>query len=203
MKSFRYSIILFLSFLLLGCAKPGTHFLLIRYQPVKEFSSLRQKIGPVLALVPFKDERPDTLYIGRHTSLQGITSFFKTGPSSLEKAIQESLSQVLSRYGIKTVSHSKWDGKPESLKEMETDSILMIEIKKFWIEGKAATFRTNADTSIHLVIHLGVKREEKVFIKNVEVEKEATFARLTPERVEEVVNQALTDILDSFLASPY
>ncbi len=203
MRPFRYSILFFLSFLLLCCAKPGTHSLPIRYQPIREFPSLRQKIGPVLALVPFKDERPDTLYIGRHTSLQGITSFFKTDPSPLEKAIQESLSQVLSRYGIKTVSLLKWDGKPESLKDLEPDSVLMIEIKKFWVEGKAVTFRTNADTSIHLVIHLGVKREEKVFIKNVEVEKEVTLARLTPEKIEEMVNQALADIFDAFFSNPY
>ena len=203
MKPYRYSVLLFLSFFLLGCAKPGTYSLLIRYQTVKEFPSLRQKIGPVLGLVPFKDERPDTLYIGRHTSLQGITSFFKTDPSPLEKAIQESLSQVLSRYGIKTVSLSKWDRKPESLKDMEPDSVLMIEIKKFWIEGKAVTFRTNADTSIRLVIHLGVKGEEKVFIKNVEVEKEVTLARLTPERIEGIVNQVLTDMFDAFFSNPY
>jgi hypothetical protein len=48
-----------------------------------------------------------------------------------------------------------------------------------------------------------VKKEGKVFTRNVEVEKEATLARLTPERVEAMVNQALADIFDAILSNPY
>jgi hypothetical protein len=121
----------------------------------------------------------------------------------LEKAIRDSLSQALSPYGVKIVSVSDWDGKPDSLRKIETDSILMIEIKRFWIEGKALPFRTQARTWVHLMIHLGVKREGKVFTKNVEVEKEVTFPRLTLERVEDQVNKILMDILDGFLSNPY
>lgn len=203
MKSFRWLMIIFIGFFLLSCAKGGTYSLYIRYQPLKELPSLQQKIGSRLAMVPFKDERPDTLYIGVHTPLQGVSSHFKSDPFPLEKAITEALSDVLSRHGVKTVPISDWDGKPESLKEMETDSILMINIKKFWIEGKALPFRTDVKTLIHFIIHLGVKKESKVFTRNVEVEKEITVARLTPERMEEMVNQTLTDIFDSFLSNPY
>mgnify|MGYP001123979292 CR=1 FL=1 len=180
-----------------------TYSLSLRYQPSKEFPSLQGKIGPTLGLIPFKDERSDTLYIGIHTPLQGISSYFKSDPFPLEKAIAESLSHVLSRYGIKVVSISDWNGKPESLKGMEVDSILMMEIKKFWTEGRTAPFRTHAKTFIHFVIHLGVKKEGRVFSRNVEVEKETTLARLTPERVEGMVNQILTDIFDSFFSNPY
>jgi hypothetical protein len=203
MKSFRYLMIIFVSLFLLGCAKAGTHSLYIRYQPLKELSSLQQKIGPSLGIVSFKDERPDTLYIGVHIPLQGVSSHFKSDPFPLEKAITQSLSDVLSRHGIKTGPISNWDGEPESLKEMETDSVLLINIKKFWVEGKASPFRTHARTSIHLVIHLGVKKEKKVFTRNMEVEKEMTVARLTPERMEDMVNQILTDIFDPFLSNPY
>jgi hypothetical protein len=203
MTSFRFFAVLFLCFSVLGCGKAGTHSLFLRYQSMKEFPSLWQKIGPTLGVAPFKDERMDTLYIGRHTPLRGISSYFKSDPYPLEKAVIESLSQVLSRNGIKTVSISEWDGKPESLKAIETDSILMIEIKRFWTEGKASLFRTHATTSIHFVIHLGVKKEGKVFTRNVEVEKETTLPRLTPGRIEGMVNQIVTDIFDSFLAHPY
>jgi hypothetical protein len=196
-------MIIFIGFFLLSCAKGGTYSLYIRYQPLKELSSLQQKIGSRLAVAPFKDERPDTLYIGVHTPLQGVSSHFKSDPFPLEKAITEALSDVFSRHGVKTVPISYWDGKPESLNEMETDSVLMINIKNFWIEGKALPFRTDAKTLIHFIIHLGVKKENKVFTRNVEVEKEITVARLTPERMEEMVNQTLTDIFDSFLSNPY
>jgi hypothetical protein len=203
MRSIRWLFILSLGFFVLGCAKTGTFSLSLRYQPIKDFPSLQSKMGPTLGMAPFKDERPDTLYIGIHTNLQGDSNYFKSNPFPLEKAIKESLSNVLSRYGVKTIPISDWDGKPESLKNMETDSVLMIEIKRFWTEGKASAFRTTVQTTVQLVIHLGVKKEGKVFTRNVEVEKEITVARSTPEKVEEMVNQILTDIFDSYFSKPY
>lgn len=203
MKSIRWLFILSLGFFVLGCAKTGTHSLSLRYQPVREFTFLQQKIGSTLAMAPFKDERPDTLYIGVHTNLQGNSDYFKSHPFPLERAIMESLSDALSRYGVKTIPISNWDGKPESLKNMETDSVLMIEIKRFWTEGKASAFRTTMKTTVQCVIHLGVKKEGKVFTRNVEVEKEMTVARSTPEKVEAMINQILTDIFDSYFSNPY
>jgi hypothetical protein len=203
MKSIRWLFILSLGFFVLGCAKTGTHSLSLRYQPVKEFSSLQTKVGSTLGMALFKDERPDTLYIGLHTNLQGNSDYFKSHPFPLERAIMESLSDALSRYGVKTIPISNWDGKPESLKNMETDSVLMIEIKRFWTEGKVAAFRTTMKTTVQCVIHLGVKKEGKVFTRNVEVEKEMTVARSTPEKVEAMINQILTDIFDSYFSNPY
>jgi len=203
MKSIRWLFILSLGFFVLGCAKLGTYSLYLRYQPVREFTFLQQKIGSTLAMAPFKDERPDTLYIGVHTNLQGNSDYFKSHPFPLERAIMESLSDALSRYGVKTIPISNWDGKPESLKNMETDSVLMIEIKRFWTEGKASAFRTTMKTTVQCVIHLGVKKEGKVFTRNVEVEKEMTVARSTPEKVEAMINQILTDIFDSYFSNPY
>jgi uncharacterized lipoprotein YajG len=203
MKSFRWLPIILILFFLFGCAKGGTYLVRVQYQPVKEFPSLSGKVGPTLGVVPFKDERQDQLYIGRHTPRDGPLSYFKSDPFPLNQAIMDSVFGTLSSFGVKTIPVSNWDGQPESLKNIETDSVLMIEIKKFWTEGKAGAFRTNAKTSVHFVIHLGVKKEGKVFTRNVEVEKEATLARLTPERVEAIVNQALVDIFDGFFSNPY
>jgi hypothetical protein len=121
----------------------------------------------------------------------------------LEKALQESLINAFSRLGIKVVSISNWDGLPGSLKNIETDSVLMIEIKKFWTEGQAGLFNTNIKTKIQMVIHLGVNKEGAVFTKNNEIEREVTVSRSTPARVEAIINQILSDIFDAFLSSPY
>jgi hypothetical protein len=145
----------------------------------------------------------DPLYIGIHTPFQGVSSYFKSEPFPLEKALMDSLAEVLSRQGVKTVPVSNWDGRPESLKNMETDSILMIEIKKFWTEGRAVTFKTNVKTSIHFVIHLGVKIEGKVFSRSVAVDKEMAVFSLAPEKVEQTINEILTDIFDAFFSNPY
>ena len=202
-RSYRWPAILFLGFLLLGCGKGGTYPLALRYQPVKEFPSLREKFGSTLGMAPFKNGREEKLYIGVQVPAQGALSRFRSEPYPLEKAISESLVQVLARNGIKTVPVSDWDGKPESLKNMGVDSVLMMEIKKFWTEGRGSLFQTNTKTSIHLIIHLGVKKESKVFTRNVEVEKEMGAFRMTPEKVEQTVNQLVTEIFDQFFSNPY
>jgi hypothetical protein len=197
---------LFFSYLLLPNGVLGeTYPLSVRYEPSKgkEFPSLQQKIGPLLGLAPFKDDRVDPSRIGVHVSLGGVSTYFKSEPFPLEKALTDSISGFLLRSGIKTVPLSSWDGSTEILRTTETDSILMVEIKEFWTEGKADLFRTLSKTSIRVLIHLGVKKERKVFSKNVEVEKEVTVARLTPGRLETMINQMLSDVFDAYFSNPY
>ena len=194
---------LFLIIFALNCAEAKTYSLSLQYQPMKGFPSLQQKFGSTIGIAPFKDERQEKSYIGVHVPFQGLMTHFESNPFPLEKALQESLINALSRVGMKVVSVSNWDGLPESLKNIGTDSVLMIEIKKFWTEGQAGLFNTNIKTKIQLVIHLGVKNEGTVFTKNNEIESEVTVSRSTPARVEVIINQILSDIFDIFLSSPY
>jgi len=202
MKSLNGLWIFLLSFALLGCAAGGTRHLAIRYQTTSPFPTLQQKIGTSLAVGPLKDERHDTLYLGLHAPLAGSYTYFKSDPSPLEKAVRDSLLRVLPPYGVKIVSVPSWDGSPESLTSLETDSILFIEIKKFWIEGHASLTGTKVQSSAGLVFHLGVKKEGKVFTRNVELERETTLVRFTAENAEEMMNQMLSDILDSYFSNP-
>jgi len=196
-------LVLLLIIFAVDCVEAKTYSLSLRYQPMKEFSSLKQKLGSTLGIAPFEDERQEKSYIGVHTPLTGLPTHFESIPMPLEKALQEYLSDALSRLGVKVVSISNWDGTPESLKNIDTDSVLTIEIKKFWTEGVGSLFRTNIKTTVQLVIHLGVKNKGEVFTRNVDVEKEITVPRSTPERVEAIINQILTDIFDTYFSSPY
>jgi hypothetical protein len=121
----------------------------------------------------------------------------------LEKAIRDSLSQAIARSGIKTAPVPNWDRKPESLKNMGADSILMLEIKRFWTEGIPVGRGIKAVTSIYLVIYLGVKKEGKVFTRNVYAMKESTVAGMAPAEVEQIFNGILTEVLDDFFSNPY
>ena len=203
MRHLKWPGIVLLSFVLLSCASGGTRHLAIRYQTTNPFPTLQQKIGTSLAVVPFKDQRYDTQYLGLHEPLAGSYTYFKSDPSPLEKAIHDSLLRVLPPYGVKVVSVPSWDGSPESLASLETDSILFIEIKKFWIKGHASLTGTKVQSSARMAFLLGVKKEGKVFTRNVELEREITMARFTAENAEEMMNQALSDILDSYLSNPY
>jgi len=197
------SLVLFFIIFVVDCAEANTYSIPLRYQPMKEFPSLRQKFGSTLSVAPFKDERQEKSFIGVHFPVRGSTTYFESNPSPLEKALQESLSNALSKFGMKIVPISNWDKTPESLKNIDTDSILMIEIKKFWTEGRASLFGTTIKTTVQLVIHLGVKHEGKVFMRNADIEREITVPRSTPERVEAIFNQILTDIFDAYFSSPY
>ncbi len=203
MVRYRRFLIISMVIFLIGCAKIGTYSIYIRYQSPKKFINLQEKIGLRVAIAPLNDERPDTLYIGKYTPPQGVSSYFKSEPFPLEKAIIDSLSKVLSQNGIKTIPISYWDRRPESLKTIDSDSVLMMDVKRFWTEGKRSLFRTEFKTSIHLIIHLGVKKEGKVFSRNIFVEKEESFWRFDPEKIEESYGKLLSEIFDSFFSNPY
>jgi hypothetical protein len=204
MKRHRWVSLFLFSLFLFGCATGGTYSLRPRYEPSKEFPSLQQKMGSKIAFAPFKDDRPDTLYIGQHTFAQGASRYYKCEPAPLETALLEVLNDVLLKKGLRTMSLPNWDGVPESLRNIGPDSILLIQIKRFWVEGKDdLLLRTRIKASVHLVIHLGVKKEEKVFTRNVEVEREKTVFAGGPEHMGQMVNEILTDVFDALLSNPY
>jgi hypothetical protein len=196
-------LVLFLMIFAIDCAEAQIYSIPLHYQPTKTFASLQQKFGLRLGIAPFKDERQEKSYIGIHFPLQGIATHFESLPMPLERALQESMGEALSWLGLKVVSVSNWDGTPESLKDMDTDSVLTIEIRKFWTEGTGSLLRANIKTAVQLVFHLGVKSEGKVFTRNIEMEKEITVLRATPERVKTLMNQILTDVFDTYFFSPY
>ena len=196
-------LVLFLIIFAIDCAEAQIYSIPLHYQPTKTFASLQQKFGLRLGIAPFKDARQEKSYIGIHFPLQGLATHYESLPMPLERALQESMGEALSWLGLKVVSVSNWDGTPESLKDMDTDSVLTIEIRKFWTEGTGSLLRANIKTAVQLVFYLGVKSEGKVFTRNIEMEKEITVLRATPEGVKALMNQILTDVFDTYFFSPY
>jgi hypothetical protein len=203
MKCYRWYLVLFLSFFILSCARGGTYPLLLRYQPVQTFPNLQQKVGAMLGVAPFKDSRPGTLYVGLSSPFTGLSTYFKSEPLPIEKAIQVSLTRILPTYDIKPVAVPFWDGKPESLNMTEVDSVLLIEIQKFWIEGKASIIQTKVRTSVGLLLHLGIPKDGRVYTRKLGSEREMSIYSLTPEKAEEILNQMLAEILDAYFSNPY
>ncbi len=206
MRSYRWFFVLCLSFLLFGCSGGGgTYSLYLRYDPVRDFPAVQEKLGSTLAIGPFKDERPETLYIGTYIPNQGAPSYFQSEPFPLEKAIQDSVSQALSQRGVKTVLLSNWDNKPEALPNLDADSILTMEIKTFWTEAKASLIKTDIITRMTLVVHLGVKKEGKVFTRQMKFDREKTLPAWEWDRdqMAQTINQVLREIFDPFFSNPY
>jgi hypothetical protein len=206
MKSCRWFLILCLGFIVLSCSVGGgTYSLYLRYDPVRDFPALQQKLGSTVGLAPFKDERSEPLYVGTYVPNQGVSSYFQSEPAPLEKAISDSISQVLSRQGVKTVPVSDWNGQPDALRNMETDSILSLKIRRFRTEAKGSLFKTEVVSKVSFIVFLGVKKEGKVFTRTIEFEKEMSFPnwKWGRDRMEEIISQNLRDVFDEFFSNPY
>lgn len=194
---------LFLIIFVADCAGAHIYSIPLQYQPTKTFPSLQQKFGSRLGIAPFEDERREKTYIGIHFPLQGLATQFESHPMPLERALQQCAGDAFSWLGVKVVSVSNWDGTPESLKEIDADSVLTVKIKKFWTEGTGSLLRANIKAMVQLEFHLGVKSEGKVFTRSVEMEKEITVLRSTPERVKAIIDEILTEVFDTYFSSPY
>jgi len=180
-----------------------THSIHIRYESQKSFPLLQEQVGPVMGTGPIKDIRTHRQRIGHSLSSRMVSTHFKSEPFPLEEAILESLSATLPRFGVKIVSVPDWDGRVETLKQQESDSILRIDIKRFWAKGKVSKGRNVISTSIYLILQLGVKKEGKVFRRDFYIIKEKTISEFTPEEVGQTVNHVLTEIFDDFFSNPY
>jgi hypothetical protein len=174
----------------------------IRYQDAKQFPSLDQNIGLTIAVAPFSDSRRGRQYIGHHMSARKISSYFISEPFPLEKVIREFFSEALSNSGIKPIFVPSWDGKPKALKDLETDSILRINVRRFWIEAETVRRRrTRVKMSVYFDIFLGVKKENRVFTQNVYIGKEMIDNNFTPERLEQFINRTLSNVFDDLFGS--
>ncbi len=216
-KNFLFFILVFVSsFAVVAAAavnprsKPGrsqpieeTHSLHIRYEPQKPFPLLQHQVGPVMGIGPIKDIQTHRRYIGHSLSAKMVSFRFESDPFPLEKAILEALSTTLPRFGVKIIPVSRWDGRTETLKQQECDSILKIDIQRFWAEGRVAKGMNVIRTSIYLIFQLGVKKQDRVFKKDFYMSKEKTISEFTPEEVEQAINLVFTEILDDFFSNPY
>ena len=203
MTSLYFWLSLFFCILIvpIGRTSAGIFSVHLEYHPHRAPSSLRETLGSTLGIAPGWDRRPDQDFIGHHVSSRRVSTYLQSEPSPLVRAIREAFSNALSPLGVRTVSISQWDGSAESLKQIEADSVILVEIKRFWTEGRPVALRTHVNTSIHLTLILGIKEESRIFTQRIYLERNRTLSRWTPEQMEQRINDILTDILDSFLAN--
>jgi hypothetical protein len=174
----------------------------IRYESTEKFPSLQKKVGLTVGLGPIKDTKHGRLYVG-HYLYGRVSNHLRGEPFPLEDAIRDSIVHLLSLQGIKTAPMSSWDGKEESLKDLGADSVMAIDIKRFWAEGTLVGRRTIVSTSIYLVIRLGVKKERRIFARDMYTLKKDSTVRLTPQVAEQTINETLAELLNAFFSDPY
>jgi hypothetical protein len=179
------------------------HPIRLWYQTENPLPDLTHVLGGTAGIAPLKDIRRNRRYIGHSVSARGVEAYFKSDPVPLKRALYGCLSDALSSRGVEVVSSANWDGTVEMLKDMEVDSIIQVDIRRFWTEGRSWGRNPILDTSIYLSVRVAVKSEKSVYTRNLYMIKEGSFRELTPADVEQAFNRALRELLDDFLSNPY
>jgi len=182
--------------------QPQIHSLNIHYWDVDKIPSLDQKMGATVAIAPFKDTRRNRQHIGQHLTRGQASGYFRSEPFPLEKSLQDFFVAALQNSGVKVFFMSAWNGKLEDLKSLETDSVLKVLIKRFWIKAETAAGRTRVNMWVYLDMLFGSKKLDKVFTQSVYVGEETIYGpEFSPQTLTNSTNQTLRNIVESFFGS--
>ncbi|NIO05810.1 MAG: hypothetical protein GTN74_14755 [Proteobacteria bacterium] len=197
MKKFSFLLFVLVFFFLSACG--GRTFLVdLRYMPQTPFV-LRAEPSTV-ALAPFIDDRTEKGDVGVRRRLDGSVDRFTTAPTPVAEGVKKAVERFLRRNGFTVQAIEKWDLKPASLSKVDAEMVVGGEIKQLWSRADSVAGRTIVTTSLEIIFYLGKTREGKVLEQGVEIEREITQVIFSPEKVEESVNESLSEIIESAFA---
>jgi hypothetical protein len=181
---------------------PQTHSLNIHYGDGLKIPSLIQKIGPAISIVPFKDTRQNRQYIGQHTTHGRVFAYFRSDPFPLERSIQDFFVAVLRKSSVDPIFTSAWNGKPEGMKSLKSDSILKVLINRFWMKAETTGGRTRVFMWVYLNLLLGLKKQERVLPQSIYVGEEIIHGpEFSPQVLTNSLNRTLRNVVETYLGS--
>lgn len=197
MKKFSFFLFALIFFFLSACG--GRTFLVdLRYVPQTP-PALRVEPTTV-ALAPFFDDRTEKGDVGVRRRLDGSVDRFTTAPTRVAEGVTKAVERFLRRNGFTVQAIEKWDLKPASLSKVDAEMVVGGQIKQLWSRADSVAGRTIVTTSLEIIFYLGKPREGKVLQQGVEIEREITQVIFSPEKVEERVNESLSEIIESAFA---
>lgn len=196
-RLFLWPLVLILV-LLPACGGRKTYLVDIKYVPQVP-PSLKVKQATV-AVAPFIDKRSNTDDVGIRKKLDGSLDRFTTGRFSVGESVKEAVEKFLRGNDFKVVDMPEWDLRPESLSKVEEDLVVGGEINRFWSQADSMPGRTVIRTELELAIYVGKPREGKVLKQKIEMGSEITQIIFSPGKIEETLNETLSEIIESAFA---
>jgi hypothetical protein len=182
-----------LFFFLLGCGASRTYWMDIQYLsgPIAENVEGKR----IVAVNTFKDIREDRARLGAWTRPKGrLDTFMASKP--VDQAVTEAVSDYFRLRKYRVISSTGWDLSPESLSRIPADLVVGGEVILLKSEAWTTTLRTKVNVHVQLQIHVGKVKEGKVLRQKMEISKEIVGVTSRPERIEETLNQELSEAID-------
>jgi uncharacterized lipoprotein YajG len=183
---------LVLLFSVWGCGASRNYWMGIRYlsDPLSEKGGK----GRVVAVNAFKDIRADRGQLGTWVRPRGqVVTFMASKP--VDHAVTEAIAGYFRLRGYRVIDYTGWDLKPESLSDIPADLVVGGEV--IHLKSDAwTTVRTRVKVHVQLQIHVGKVSEGKVLGQKMEISKEIVGVTSRPERIEETLNQELSEAID-------
>jgi hypothetical protein len=148
----------------------------------------------VVAVNTFKDIRENRARLGAWTRPRDrLDTFMASKP--VDQAVTEAISDYFLLRKYRVINYTGWDLSPESLSRIPADLVVGGEI--IHLESDAWTnVRTKVTVHVQLQIHVGKVSDGKVLRQKMEISKEIVGVTSRPERIEETLNQELSEAID-------
>jgi hypothetical protein len=148
----------------------------------------------VVAINVFKDIRGNRERLGAWTrSKDRLDTFMASKP--VDQAVTDAVSDYFLSRKYRVINYAGWDLSPESLSGIPADIVVGGEVIHLKSEAWT-TLRTRVKVHVQLQIHVGKVREGKVLRQKMEISKEIMGVTSRPERIEETLNQELSEAID-------
>jgi hypothetical protein len=180
---------------LVTCAKHKTYWLYLRPQPEGKLG-VTTKLA--IGLLPFDDARISTEKLGVRILRDGTEEPFRLKSSSVSEDLTHILRRLLEARNIPVVAISTWNPTPENLKDLppQVDIAIAGKVEALQVEARSSILETKIRCWVKLSAKLGLKAQGKVVTQPIEVSLEETVVGFKRQKVEEILNEAVTSALD-------
>jgi hypothetical protein len=190
---------IFVLFLLLGCATPGQKFINISYTADHE----KTQTG-VMGLAPFKDNRTDRNggYVGYRLLMDRSQETYFVQGMNLANTLNTSVGDYFRQTGFEVIPMAAWELSPDGVKGSigGFEQIVAGQINKFECRAKKNGPTTDMVLEIDLTLFIG-KQTNGDQLKTIPISLtlERTEMTFTPEKLERFVNQSMEEVLKKAL----
>jgi hypothetical protein len=184
--------------LLTACGASKTYLVEIKYVPQAPLSLRLQKAR--VGVAPFIDRRNSEHDVGMRRKLDGSLDRYTTAPTSVSEGIRKAVDRFLSRNNFQVIDLGEWDLQVASVSEIDTDLVVGGEINRFWSRADSMPGRTVIRAEVELVFYVGKPREGRVLQQKIEMTREITEIVFSEEKVEELLNETLSEIIEDAFA---
>lgn len=190
---------IFVLFLVLGCATPGQKFINISYTVDHE----KTQTG-IMGLAPFKDKRADRNggYVGYRLLMDRSQETYFVQGMNLADTLTTSVGDYFRQTGFEVIPMAAWELSPNGIKESigGFEQIVAGQINKFECRAKKKGATTDMVLKIDLTLFIGKKTNgDQLKTIPISLTLERTELTFTPEKLERFVNQSMEEVIQKAL----